>query len=211
MKFYKILDETECHNGLQYKTGLNIDPIPFNPSGDCEPGGIYYAREDILYFLDYGPWIREVTLPDDARTYLNPRLPVKWKADKVILGERRRINDEVIEELLDEGAKKFIKVFNLIETEELFLRLFNLYYSKDVYGHIVMSILIKDRPDFLIHYLNKVKPCRKRILEQAVYHNSVKIVKFLLNTDVEPTTTARLLARQGSYIVRNLILKENDL
>jgi len=40
MNFYKILNEEETHHGLKYQTGLNEDPLPFNPNGDCEPGGI---------------------------------------------------------------------------------------------------------------------------------------------------------------------------
>jgi len=63
MNYYKILSKDECHHDLQYKTGLNVDPKPFNPCGNCEPGGIYFSREDILAFLGYGPWIRKVTLP----------------------------------------------------------------------------------------------------------------------------------------------------
>jgi len=104
MNFYKILNEKESHHNLQYKTGLNIDPLPFDPSGDCEPGGIYFASKDILAFLDYGSWIREVILPEDAMVYENPGSPKKLKADKVILGERRRIGIEVIQELINEGA-----------------------------------------------------------------------------------------------------------
>jgi len=69
MNYYKILSKDEYHYDLQYKTGLNVDPKPFNPSGNCEPGGIYFSREDILAFLDYGPWIRKVTLPKDALVY----------------------------------------------------------------------------------------------------------------------------------------------
>lgn len=103
MKFYKILNEYERHGGLSYKTGLNVDTSPFKPSGDCEPGGIYFAREFIFEFIGYGPYIREVVLPEEARLYKNPGTPVKWKADRVILGERRLWVD-VIEELLDEGA-----------------------------------------------------------------------------------------------------------
>ncbi|MDD4083272.1 MAG: ankyrin repeat domain-containing protein [Sphaerochaetaceae bacterium] len=104
MDFYKILNEEDCHNNFQYKTGLNIDPIKFNPSGDCTSGGIYFSREDILYFLNYGQYIRKITLPEDAQIYENPGEPKKWKADKVILSEREEINLEVIKRLIDEGA-----------------------------------------------------------------------------------------------------------
>jgi hypothetical protein len=104
MKFYKITNEEEYHYGLQYHTGLNVDILPFNPSGNCEPGGIYFTREDILAFLNYGPWIREVIIPEDAQVYENPSSLKKWKADKVILGERRRITVDVVRELIKEGA-----------------------------------------------------------------------------------------------------------
>jgi hypothetical protein len=104
MEFYKILSKDEKHYDLQYKTGLNIDIVPFDPSGDCRSGGIYFSREDIFAFLDYGPWIRKVTIPEDARVYENPGQPKKWKADRVILGEREQITDEVIKRLISEGA-----------------------------------------------------------------------------------------------------------
>ncbi|MDD4081770.1 MAG: ankyrin repeat domain-containing protein [Sphaerochaetaceae bacterium] len=104
MNYYKILNKEECHFGLQYKFGLNIDPKEFNPSGDCEPGGIYFSREDILAFLVHGPWIRKVTLPEDARVYENPGKPRKWKTDKVILGKKEKITAKVIKRLIDEGA-----------------------------------------------------------------------------------------------------------
>jgi len=104
MDFYKILNENECHHKLQYKFGLNIDRQKFNPSGDCTPGGIYFSREDIFTFLDWGPWIRKVTLPEDAQIYENPGKPKKWKADKVILGKKEKINLKVIKRLIDEGA-----------------------------------------------------------------------------------------------------------
>jgi hypothetical protein len=105
MDFYKVLSKDEKHFKLQYKTGLNIDPVPFNPYGDCRPGGIYFSREHILAFIDYGPWIRKVTIPEDAQVYENPGTTKKWKADRVILGEREKINDiNVIRRLIEEGA-----------------------------------------------------------------------------------------------------------
>jgi len=104
MNFYKITNKEERHNGLQYKTGLNVDPLPWNPSGDCAPGGIYFSREDIFAFVNYGPWIRKVTIPEDAEMYENPGSPKKWKANKVILGKRRKIGVKVIKSLIGEGA-----------------------------------------------------------------------------------------------------------
>lgn len=106
MKYYKITNETEIHNGLKYKAGLNVDPLPFNPSGDCLPGGIYYTdAKNICYFLGCGPWIREVTLPKDAQVYQNPGIPLKWKADKVKLGPRKKwCSVEVIKKLIKEGT-----------------------------------------------------------------------------------------------------------
>ena len=53
MDFYKIVNP-KGHTGMIYKNGKNVDVLPFNPSGDCEPGGIYFSREDIFLFLDIG-------------------------------------------------------------------------------------------------------------------------------------------------------------
>jgi hypothetical protein len=102
MKFYKIVDP-EGHNGLQYKEGLNTDPLPWNPSGDCESGGIYFSREDIFAFLDYGPEIWEVE--PQGEIYENPGTPKKWKAYSL---KMKRIGEwkdpEVLQRLLDDGA-----------------------------------------------------------------------------------------------------------
>ena len=104
MKYYKITNKEENHNGLQYHDGLIEDIKPFNPSGSCKSGGIYFASKDILVFLDYGPWIREVTLPDGEEVYENPGSPKKYKSHKVILGKRKEIDLDVIKDLVKEGA-----------------------------------------------------------------------------------------------------------
>jgi hypothetical protein len=104
MHFYKILNEKENHKGLQYKTGLNVDPLSFYPAGDCASGGIYFADKDILAFMGYGPWIRKVTLPKGEKVYRNPGFPVKYKAHRVILGKREKITAKFIKRLMKEGA-----------------------------------------------------------------------------------------------------------
>jgi hypothetical protein len=104
VKYYKITVENERHREMVYKDGLNVDVEKFNPSGNCAGGGIYFSREDILAFLWCGVWLREVTLPEDAQVYENPGEPKKWKADKVVLGQRERITVGVIKRLIKEGV-----------------------------------------------------------------------------------------------------------
>jgi len=104
MKFYKYTNQDEIHYGLKYHTGLNIDILPFNPTGDCEPRGIYFAREDILAFIDYPGWIREVRLPKGEPIYKNPGNLQKWKAHRVILGPRKPVNAKTIKALIADGA-----------------------------------------------------------------------------------------------------------
>jgi len=90
MPFFKILNEKERHNRMHYKTGLNVDVLPFNPQGTCTSGGIYFSDEKhICEFLNYGPWIREVTFPndEDLQIYKDPG-GSKWKANKILLGPR---------------------------------------------------------------------------------------------------------------------------
>jgi len=104
MKYYKITNEKENHHGLQYKTGLNEDPVPWNPNGNCQAGGIYFASKDILVFLSYGIWIREVVIPQGVPVYRDFGRSEKFKAPKVLLKRRRKITAEVIQELIEAGA-----------------------------------------------------------------------------------------------------------
>jgi hypothetical protein len=93
MTYLKITNLEENHNGLQYKDGLVEDIIPFVKEGSCCAGGIYFSDEkNICGFLDYGVWIREVSIPSDAEMVKDPK-GGKWRASKVILGERKSLSE----------------------------------------------------------------------------------------------------------------------
>jgi len=100
MKYYKIVNP-EGHQGMIYKEGLNTDVLPFNPTGNCEPGGIYFSREDILAYLSYGTELYEVEPVGEV--YENPGRPKKWKAYEVKLTYVGKVVDN-IQLLIDEGA-----------------------------------------------------------------------------------------------------------
>jgi hypothetical protein len=91
MKYFKIFNEEDNHNAFQYKDGLNIDSIPFNddPNKSCVEGGFYFSdAEHICEFISYGNYIREVTIPADAKMVKDPD-GNKWRADKLFLNERK--------------------------------------------------------------------------------------------------------------------------
>jgi len=103
MRYYKFTNEQEIHFGLQYHDGLNIDILPFNPSGDCRSGGIYFTNtQNILSF--WGVWLREVILPEGEPIYENPGKPKKWKVHQVILSPRRKFDFKIFQELIEQGA-----------------------------------------------------------------------------------------------------------
>ena len=96
--FVKLTNQSENHHGCHFQTGLNTDPMPFDPQGNCKPGGIYFClMEKIPMWLNYSllPMIycRLVTIPDNAQVWVEND---KFKADQIILGERQEIGDLTI-------------------------------------------------------------------------------------------------------------------
>jgi hypothetical protein len=85
-KLYKFTNENEQHQGMKYKTGENKDVLKFNPTGECSMGGLYFTEEKHANYWGRGnSWCRRVSLSDDALIYVENK---KFKADKIILGER---------------------------------------------------------------------------------------------------------------------------
>jgi ankyrin repeat protein len=66
MRYFKIFNELDNHNNFQFKDGSNTDSQKFNsnPNQKCGSGGLYFSnKNNILEFLHYGPFIREVEIP----------------------------------------------------------------------------------------------------------------------------------------------------
>jgi hypothetical protein len=88
-RYVKILTKDLVHFNFQYKEGLNIDTVPFNPTGSCQPGGLYFTTmENVFNYLYYGTKIADVEIPDDAKVYDEGD---KWKADKIIIKNIRNL------------------------------------------------------------------------------------------------------------------------
>ena len=94
-RLIKLTNKTEIHNGFQFVSGENVDTIEFNPEGECKKGGIYFTDIDNFHiWLEYNDnvmkYCRRVVLPPDCKVYIEED---KFKADKIILGERVKIKD----------------------------------------------------------------------------------------------------------------------
>ena len=93
---FRITNFTETHRIIQYRSGLNVDTIPFNPTKECQQGGLYFFdQSQINNYKQYvhpddAYWIRQVEIPDDARVYVEFG---KYKADKFILRSRLPIGN----------------------------------------------------------------------------------------------------------------------
>ncbi len=91
--YLKITNPKEDHHGLQYHDGLIVDPNPFQSEGSCVAGGIYFTDpKNICKFLNYGIWLREVTIPEGAEMVKDPDGD-KWRASQVILGARKDLRE----------------------------------------------------------------------------------------------------------------------
>lgn len=105
--YFKITNKDENHNGFQYRTGLNILKGSFAQVGSCVPGGLYFTDiNHILKFLSYGVYLREVSLPiDDNGFKMVADDDDKWRANKIILGQRYELNKvETWKYLVEKGA-----------------------------------------------------------------------------------------------------------
>ena len=83
--FYKVLHKDFIHFGFTYQHGLNVDHIPFNPTGICSVGGLYFTEVDkVSYWIDRfkSVYIAKVTIPSNASVYVEKD---KFKADRFVL------------------------------------------------------------------------------------------------------------------------------
>jgi hypothetical protein len=200
MKYYKIVN-SKGHNGMIYHEGYNEDPLPFNPSGNCEPGGIYFAREDILAFLDRGTELYEVD--PVGPVYENPGESKKYKAHAVNLKYIGKVQDN-IEFLIKQGANIhaeydlalfFASLYGNLSLVKLLVK-----YGADIHacqdhalrvaamnGYLkIVKILVEQGAD--------IHSCNEDALYRAIEHGRYSIIKYLLSKG------ANVLANDGALI-----------
>jgi len=99
--FVKWMNKDMIHYGFKYQEGLNVDTVPFNPTGTCDKGGLYFTTINHIsvWSTNKTAVLRLVEIPDDAKVYCLQGAN-KWKADKIII-------KEIIED-------KFIRLYKIL-------------------------------------------------------------------------------------------------
>lgn len=226
--FFKITNWYENHNGFQYQDGLNVLIGPFNddPSISCCEGGLYFTdSSNILDFLGYGCFIREVFLPWNDPDFKMVKDNNKWRANKIILGKKYDLWEiETLELLKNEGVdiyvKKYEQLLNSIYDEGDYLVIKFLIdndVKKVTYKNFSYKACVENDYEIMKYLiekninLNKWKDHRNP-LYNAIIHNNYKIVKLLVknNADINIYNEINPLynaAKYGRFKVVKFLIK----
>lgn len=81
--YYKFINKSKWHYNMNYKLGLNENVEPFNPSGECSKGGLYFTdKNNIVKFYTRGEILCEITLCEDSKVWYEDD---KAKTNKFII------------------------------------------------------------------------------------------------------------------------------
>ena len=194
-KYYKITNAAENHYGFQYKDGLNILEEKFNddPEAHCCAGGLYFTdAKNIFEFLNYGIYLREITLPVENPDFEMVVDENKYRANMIILGKRYELaNVETIKMLIEAGANRDCALRYIAEKGHLEVVKYLIEKGADVHtkndsalrtsaekGHLeVVKYLIEKGAD--IHAVND------SALHFSVLYGHLEVVKYLIEAGAD--------------------------
>ena len=91
---YRMLNPDMKHYGFQWRVGVNVDPLPWNPKGSCLSGGLYFTTREQLPRYSLHPhgdnFIGRITVDDDEEVWQDGD---KWKAHRVVLSDVVAVHD----------------------------------------------------------------------------------------------------------------------
>ena len=222
MTYYKITNESENHYGLQYQDGLVEDIIPFAQEGSCCDGGIYFSDEkNILEFLNYGVFIREIEIPNDAQMVKNPE-GNKWRASKVFLHPRKDLREVstwkfIIESGIDIHAWDYVVLcwascYGQLEVVKVLIEAkANVHAQDDVALRVASSHGYLEVVKVLLEAGANIHARDDEALRFASCHGQLEVVKVLLeagaNIHAIDDYALRLASKNGQLEVVKVLLE----
>ncbi len=112
--YYKLTEYDFKSRGFEYKLGLNMDTKPFNPSGCCSGGGLYFCElENLHQFENYGNYLTPIVVPYDIPVYKEthsnnckhpPNTYEKLKAPCIYVLPRMRIDNPEVNKFISQAS-----------------------------------------------------------------------------------------------------------
>lgn len=169
LKFMKFINPLG-HKGLVYVDGHNKDHFRFQPNGECNRGGLYFAdTRHILAYASYGPKLCKVEIPPYAQVYSEED---KYKATDIIV----KLNDAI-------SVEKYVASLSKAELiamadYELVAKYGN-YINPDILDDDLIHILLKHQyqPDIIINYYGSTK----KAIKQYIARCSIDQIKKMLD------------------------------
>jgi hypothetical protein len=230
--FHKITNETENHNKFQYKDGLNvlIESFNSNPIDTCCAGGLYFTDvKNILKFVHYGCYLREIILPlsdPDFQIIKDPEGD-KWRANKIIFGKKYKLLElETIIMLEKNGADLHIASESLLKyaAKHGQLEIIKYLVERKANIHSENEYLLRwaslcghlDTVKYLVEQGADVHADHDRALEWASQNGHFEIVKYLVEkkADVHTENESALIkaSKYGHHeIVKYLVENGADV
>lgn len=119
--YYKLTEYNFRSRGFDYKLGLNIDTQPFNPSGCCSGGGLYFCSlENLHQFEKYGNYLTPIVVPYGRPIYkethegcTHPKETYeKLKAPCIYVLPRVRIDNPLVNKFICQASPLNSKFIN---------------------------------------------------------------------------------------------------
>lgn len=228
---FRVTNETECHNGFQYKSGLNVLKGRFSSYQSCVEGGLYFTTLSyILDYIDYGVNIRIVSLDKvmDLAGFMICKDDEKYRSNMFFLEEPMSLSEPSTYEflmimlldirsyampiLLHAIKHSFIKVVKFLHET------FGEGFMRDLCGSDVISKVIKDGSIEIYDYLCGVHPKIKKIkssvyeIDSIIGRSNVAFIKKLIEQGFDlghERTNAMVRALQEGNEELFLYLEEN--
>ena len=180
-KAMKVIGDNHC--GFQYKIGINANDEPFNPSGTCQGGGLYFTDETNIsrYCGAYGQKIAVINLSDNELVYID--------------GNKCKVNSFEITDILEirDWMQKLTTYDELSSIRE---NPYLIQYINNLDVSFQMSI-IKHSP-FLIQYIDNPDVL---VQMEAIKHCDY-MISFIANPDISVQMKAIKSSKFSPFVIR---------
>ncbi len=192
--YYKLTEYNFKSRGFDYKLGLNIDTKPFNPSGCCSGGGLYFCElENLHQFENYGNYLTPIVIPRGIPVYKETHTSAcshphgayeKLKAPCIYVLPRMRIDNPEVNKFICQSSPLNMRFINCLlyksENSKDLKDFMNYTYTKQFWSNEIKNAKIKLLMHNYFESPRKDYHSLRRIFENGIVFDK-KFINFLID------------------------------